>query len=399
MDSLLALLLVFGVFAGIALGFVIGKSVTRSSTKAELIALQASVDAERATVIRLEAERARRVEEEKEELSIVTAMRDLKTKMGDLEKLTHDAEVKRVAGETSIKEQIEAMRTGNESLLRQTTKLTGALANPATRGKYGETQLEMLLKNAGLVEGVHYERQKERSGDDGIGKPDIRIKAPGENEFFIDSKFPLDRFWEALDEEDEAKRKEMMKDHAADLMKHVNALAKRDYQGAGQSPDFVVLFVPFESILTEALMSDPLLQNKAFEKNVSISTPNTMLALLRTVAYVFNRSKLAQSASEIQELAGELLKRIGKVHGKISTLGDRIKSTEKAFNELIASAEENMLRPARKIVAIGGLKVEKLKALDGVEDSVREIKMVATEDVDILELDAAEEEEGDEDER
>jgi DNA recombination protein RmuC len=399
MDSLLALLLVFGVFAGIALGFVIGKSVTRSSTKAELIALQASVDAERATVIRLEAERARRVEEEKEELSIVTAMRDLKTKMGDLEKLTHDAEVKRVAGETSIKEQIEAMRTGNESLLRQTTKLTGALANPATRGKYGETQLEMLLKNAGLVEGVHYERQKERSGDDGIGKPDIRIKAPGENEFFIDSKFPLDRFWEALDEEDEAKRKEMMKDHAADLMKHVNALAKRDYQAAGQSPDFVVLFVPFESILTEALMSDPLLQNKAFEKNVSISTPNTMLALLRTVAYVFNRSKLAQSASEIQELAGELLKRIGKVHGKISTLGDRIKSTEKAFNELIASAEENMLRPARKIVAIGGLKVEKLKALDGVEDSVREIKMVATEDVDILELDAPEEEEGDEDER
>ncbi|MEY3344332.1 MAG: hypothetical protein RL125_53 [Actinomycetota bacterium] len=399
MDSLLALLLVLGVFAGIALGFFIGKSVTRSSLGAEVISLQASVDAERATVMRLEAERARRVEEEKEELSIVTAMRDLKTKMSDLEKLTHDAEVKRVAGETSIKEQIEAMRTGNESLLRQTTKLTGALANPATRGKYGETQLEMLLKNAGLVEGVHYERQKERSGDDGVGKPDIRIKAPGENEFFIDSKFPLDRFWEALDEEDESKRKEMMKDHAADLLKHVNALAKRDYQGAGQSPDFVVLFVPFESILTEALMSDPLLQNKAFEKNVSISTPNTMLALLRTVAYVFNRSKLAQSASEIQELAGELLKRIGKVHGKISTLGDRIKSTEKAFNELIASAEENMLRPARKIVAIGGLKVEKLKALDGVEGSVREIKVNVGEDIDILELDAPEEEEADEVER
>lgn len=399
MDSLLALLLVLGVFAGIALGFFIGKSVTRSSLRAEVISLQASVDAERATVMRLEAERARRVEEEKEELSIVTAMRDLKTKMSDLEKLTHDAEVKRVAGETSIKEQIEAMRTGNESLLRQTTKLTGALANPATRGKYGETQLEMLLKNAGLVEGVHYERQKERSGDDGVGKPDIRIKAPGENEFFIDSKFPLDRFWEALDEEDESKRKEMMKDHAADLLKHVNALAKRDYQGAGQSPDFVVLFVPFESILTEALMSDPLLQNKAFEKNVSISTPNTMLALLRTVAYVFNRSKLAQSASEIQELAGELLKRIGKVHGKISTLGDRIKSTEKAFNELIASAEENMLRPARKIVAIGGLKVEKLKALDGVEGSVREIKVNAGEDIDILELDASEEDEADEVER
>jgi DNA recombination protein RmuC len=379
--------------------------VTRSATKAELIALQATLESERATVARLEAERAKRVEEEKEELSIVTAMRDLKTKMSDLEKLSHDAEVKRVAGETSIKEQIEAMRTGNESLLRQTTKLTGALANPATRGKYGETQLEMLLKNAGLVEGVHYERQKERSGDEGSGKPDIRIKAPGENEFFIDSKFPLDRFWEALDEEDESKRKEMMKDHAADLLKHVNALAKRDYQSAGQSPDFVVLFVPFESILTEALMSDPLLQNKAFEKNVSISTPNTMLALLRTVAYVFNRSKLAQSALEIQELSGELLKRVGKVHERIATLGDRIKSTEKAYNELVQSAERQMLIPARKITAIGGLKVEKLKGLHEIDDAVREIKVYQSEGSSgasevLPELEAPEEEEdGDESER
>jgi len=212
--------------------------------------------------------------------------------MSELSKQSHDAELKRVAGESSIREQIENMRTGHESLLRQTTKLTGALSNSQTRGKYGEMQLEMLLESAGLVEGVHYQRQEYRSGEDGIGKPDIKITAPGGTEFFIDSKFPLERFWEALGEEDEIKRKEMMKAHAKDLMSHVNALAKRDYQSAGQSPDFVVLFVPFESILIEALAGDPLLQNKAFEKNVSIATPNTMLALLRTVAYVFNRSKL-----------------------------------------------------------------------------------------------------------
>lgn len=109
-----------------------------------------------------------------------------------------------------------------------------------------------------------------------------------------------------------------------------------------------------------------------------------MLALLRTVAYVFNRSKLAQSASEIQGLAQELLKRIVKVHGRISTLGDRIKSTEKAFNELVASAEENMLRPARKISAIGGLTNEKMKALPDIDESVREIRIRELESGDDL---------------
>lgn len=399
MDSLTSIIGLIGVFAGLALGIVIGTLLTKAKSKGEVIALNATVEAERTTIARLEAERSSRIEDEKDELTLAAAIKNIETKMSELSKQSHDAELKRVAGESSIREQIENMRTGNESLLRQTTKLTGALSNSQTRGKYGEMQLEMLLESAGLVEGVHYQRQEYRSGEEGIGKPDIKITAPGGTEFFIDSKFPLERFWEALGEEDEIKRKEMMKAHAKDLLSHVNALAKRDYQSAGQSPDFVVLFVPFESILIEALAGDPLLQNKAFEKNVSIATPNTMLALLRTVAYVFNRSKLAQSASEIQELAGELLKRIGKVHGKISTLGDRIKSTEKAFNELIASAEENMLRPARKITAIGGLKVEKLKALEGVESSVREIKVIAGDDLDILELEAPEEEEADDVER
>jgi DNA recombination protein RmuC len=98
-----------------------------------------------------------------------------------------------------------------------------------------------------------------------------------------------------------------------------------------------------------------------------------MMALLRTVAYVFSRSELAKNAQEITDLAGELLKRIGKVHSKIETLGDRIKSTERAFNDLIKSAEENVLKPARKMVKLGAPSSSKLKALEDVDDEVRQI--------------------------
>jgi DNA recombination protein RmuC len=164
-----------------------------------------------------------------------------------------------------------------------------------------------------------------------------------------------------------------MQAHAKDLMGHVTALAKRGYQDSNNSPDYVVLFAPFESILSEALDVDPQLLHKAFEKNVTIATPTTMMALLRTVAYVFSRSELARNAQEIQDLAGELLKRIGKVHSKIETLGDRIKSTERAFNDLIKSAEENVIKPARKMVKLGAPSSSKLKAIEDIDDEVRQI--------------------------
>jgi DNA recombination protein RmuC len=383
-DSSLAIYLVLGLIIGAVSGFLIGNLRSKSSSAMRIASLEASIEAERNSVTRLEKELRARIEEEKSEISLASAIKNVESKMSELARASHEAELKRVESESSIKVQIEGMRLGAESLLRETTKLAGALSNPQSRGKYGETQLEMLLENSGLQEGIHFFRQEQQVGDGGLGKPDIKIAIPGGSEIYIDSKFPFDRFLDAMGEEDPIKREELMKGHAKDLLGHVNALAKRDYQSGGNSPDFVVLFAPFESILAEALAVDPQLHQKAFEKSVAIATPNTMLALLRTVAYVFNRSKVAENASKIQELAQELLKRIIKVHGRISTLGDRIKSTEKAFNELVASAETNMLRPAQKISEIGGLTSEKLRSLPDIDIGLREIKVREIEAGDAL---------------
>jgi DNA recombination protein RmuC len=317
-------------------------------------------------------------------------LRAVTTGMTQLSTQAQEAEVKRARAESEMRTQIETMRLGNENLLRETTKLAGALSNSQTRGKYGEAQLETLLENAGLLENVHFFKQDYRASGAEISKPDIKISVPGGSEIFIDSKFPFDRFLEAVVEKDPIERARLMSLHAKDLLGHVTALAKRGYQESGNSPDYVVLFAPFESILSEALDVEPQLLHKAFEKNVTIATPTTMMALLRTVAYVFSRSELAKNAQEITDLAGELLKRIGKVHSKIETLGDRLKSTERAFNDLIKSAEENVLKPARKMVKLGAPSSSKLKALDEVDDEVRAIAPKAiesTEDIDMEDLD------------
>ncbi len=381
-----AIFLIIGLAIGLGLGFLYATARVNSE-KGKVDLLNSQIEELRREETRL--------------TTLNEQLRAVTTGMTQLTSQAQEAEVKRARAESEMRTQIETMRLGNENLLRETTKLAGALSNSQTRGKYGEAQLETLLENAGLLENVHFFKQDYRASGTEISKPDIKISVPGGSEIFIDSKFPFDRFLEAVVEKDPVERARLMALHAKDLLGHVNALAKRGYQESGNSPDYVVLFAPFESILSEALDVEPQLLHKAFEKNVTIATPTTMMALLRTVAYVFSRSELAKNAQEITDLAGELLKRIGKVHSKIETLGDRLKSTERAFNDLIKSAEENVLKPARKMVKLGAPSSSKLKALDEVDDEVRAIAPKAiespelfAEDIDMEDLD-----EGDSDDK
>jgi len=378
-----AILLIIGVGAGLAIGLLIG-ALRLNTEKGKVALLDQKINEMR--------------DEEDRLISLNENLKAVTQSMSALSTQAQEAEVKRTRAESEIRTQIENMKLGNENLLRETTKLAGALSNSQTRGKYGEAQLETLLENAGLLENVHFFKQDYRTTGTDISKPDIKIAVPGGSEIFIDSKFPFDRFLEAVGEKDPTERTRLMQLHAKDLLGHVNALAKRGYQETGNSPDYVVLFAPFESIVSEALDVDPQILHKAFEKNIAIATPTTMLALLRTVAYVFSRSELAKNAASITDLAGELLKRIGKVHDKIETLGDRIKSTERAFNDLIKSAEENVLKPARKMVKLGAPSSNKLRAIEDIDDEVREINPKDTKELTAPDLFDGEDESDESDE-
>ena len=373
MSTVISILLaILALICGVAAGFLLGRRSSRDLTP--LLATERS----KSELLTAQLEAFRSESEDKTRLD--QSLKEVKQTIATLTQQAQDAEVKRATAEASIKSTIDTMKNGNEHLLRETTKLAGALSNSQSRGKYGEAQLEMILESSGLLEGTHFFKQDTRTSAVATSsRPDIRIAIPGGSEIFIDSKFPFDRFLEAVGESDPALRRSLMEAHAKDLLGHVTDLAKKGYQNEGNSPDYVVLFAPFESILSEALEVDPQLLNKAFEKGITIATPTTMMALLRTVAYVFSQSDMARNASKITELAGDLLKRISRVHTKIATLGKSIKSSERAFNELVQTAEENMLRPARKMVALGVPTPAKLSGHDEIEDEVRSIKNIQKE--------------------
>ena len=375
--------LLTGLAIGLGLGFFIA-SLKNKADQAQGDSASAAIAAElagaKALVENLTGQITTMNSQSTTSAALNEAIADVKTRMNSLSTQTATAETNRAAAEAAIKTQIESMQVGNQNLLEQATRLAGALSSSQTRGRFGEVQLEMLLENAGLIEGIHFEKQDSDRGNDEISRPDIQIAIPGGSRIFIDSKFPFTRFLEAIDADNEETRDSLMQQHAKDLLKHVEALAKRDYQGVTFSPDFVVLFAPFESILSESLRVDPMLLEKAFSKNVTIATPTNMLALLRTVAYAFGRQDLADNAVAIQGHASELLKRVGALHSKLATLGDRIKSVERGFNDVVQTAETSLLRPARSMVNLGvSTGTNKLAPLNDVDDEVRAIKSAALE--------------------
>ena len=358
--------LVIGLIAGVAIGYLLRalKSGSALADRALLDDYKAQLAAERGkteSAVKLNAE--------------LVAMKDSVNKLS-----TQAAEANRVRTEAEAKLEttINEMRRASESIFDETKKIAGALSNSQVRGKFGEAQLELLLQGAGLREGHEYSRQRSTTDADSSGIPDITVNMPGGSSIFIDSKFPFDRFLEAFGTEVQSARDEFFKHHTDDLLKHVQALAKRGYHKSAGSPDFVVLFVPFETLLSEALRIDPNFLEKAFKVGVTIATPTSMMALLRTIGFIFTRNKLAENADEIQKVASTFLKNITLLHTKIVAVGKAITSTAKAYEDLVPTAEKTVLSPARRIHNLGVLGDKDKLAIEYPEapGAVRELNTI-----------------------
>jgi DNA recombination protein RmuC len=362
---------------------------------ADTSAEQAAMAAELATARSLVVEYKAQIEGERTKaeatIKLNAELEAMKARVEDLSRISQDADRRRVGAEAEIKSQITQMASHNENLVNQTRAIAGALASSQTRGKFGEAALEQLLQGAGLIEGEHFTRQRSAERSDTSGAiPDITINMPGGSVLYIDSKFPFERFYEAFETQDAEERKVLLASHTKDLLKHIEALSKRKYAERGASPDFVVLYAPVDSIFTEALRSDPTLLDKAFALNVTIATPTSMMALLRTVGYLFSRNRVATNAAEIQELAAKFLKDVSSLHEKIVTVGERLKSTLKAYNELIPTAETTVLSAAKKMrqLEVPG---KSPKAIPELSENVRQLhSKLAPSDDDYIEVDEVE---------
>lgn len=340
-----SLVLLVGLAIGIAIGLTISQSRGAAATL-EIATLKA--------LLEKSEERLKEIEGKNESQSkIATQMEEMKATVERMRTQAQDAAEKRARSEAELTSTINEMRNASTTLFDETRKIAGALSSSQSRGKFGEAQLELLLEMAGLTEGVEYTAQRSTTDSDSTGIPDVTVKMPGDAKVFIDSKFPFERFLDAFATEDQALRDQYLKAHSDDLLKHAVALSKRGYHKSEGSPDVVVLFLPFETLLAEALRVNPLLLNKAFDVNVTIATPTTMMALLRSVGHLYTRNKLAENADDITKVASTFLKNLTLLHSKIVAVGKAINSTAKAYEDLVPTAEKTVLSPAKKIHSLG----------------------------------------------
>ena len=356
--------LLIGLIAGSAIGYLFSSLKSKDSG-----GNQALLDDYK---IQLEAERGKTESAIKLNAELV-AVKESVTK---LTTQSDEANRIRTAAEATLNTTILEMRRASESIFDETKKIAGALSNAQTRGKFGEAQLELLLQGAGLREGHEYTAQRSTTDSDSSGIPDVTVNMPGGSQLFIDSKFPFERFLDAFATDDQALRDQHLQQHGKDLMKHVDALSKRGYHKSQGSPDFVILFVPFETLLSEALRTDPQFLEKAFKVGVTVATPTSMMALLRTIGYIFTRNKLAENADEIQKVASTFLKNITLLHTKIVAVGKAISTTSKAYEDLVPTAEKTVLAPARRIHNLGVTGDKDKLAIDYPEapGAVRDLK-------------------------
>ena len=259
------------------------------------------------------------------------------------------AEQARAAGQAALGEQVRAMHQASEHLRGETAQLVTALRSSQVRGKWGELQLKRVVEAAGMLAHVDFVEQEQVRTDDGLLRPDMVIKLAGGKNVVVDAKVAFLGFLDAAQATDERVRTERLAAHARHVRAHVDDLAaKRYWDQFAPAPEFVVMFVPAESFLHAAAEQDPLLIEYAFERNVVIATPTTLLALLRTVSYAWRQDALASNAQAVLSLGKELHGRLATMGAHLAKLGRAIDAAAGAYNQTVSSLETRVLVSARR---------------------------------------------------
>jgi len=256
-------------------------------------------------------------------------------KIKDFEKKVNDVYVNESKDRASLKEQLNLLQSLNQQMSKETQNLTKALKGETkTQGNWGEFILESVLEKSGLVKDREYSIQQSFTTEEGKRyQPDVIINLPEGKTLIVDSKVSLvayEKFWSS---EEETEKTIALKEHLQSLRNHIKGLSDKNYQNLYEvkSLDFVILFVPIEPAFALAMQADPALFNEAFDKNIVIVSPSTLLVTLKTVASIWRFEYQNRNAIDIAKKAGDLHdKFVGFVDDLIG-LGNKMRDSQKAY--------------------------------------------------------------------
>jgi DNA recombination protein RmuC len=334
---------------------------------------------------------------EKRQQAIELLVSPLKETLTNVEKQMKDVEKERTDAYAALRTQVAQMGKTSEKLQQETSQLVAALRAPQTRGAWGEHQLRQVVDFAGMIEHCDFGEQQSVNTADGMFRPDLIVNLAGGKHVVVDAKVSLVGFLDAMAIDDSAAdavttaatRAHHLKRHARHLRDHIDQLGAKAYWDLlPNTPEFVVMFIPAETFLNAALEQDPALLQYAFEKNVVIATPATLIALLRTVGYTWRQEALAANAHDVLMLGRELYSRLSTMGRHVGTLGTRLNSAVQSYNDTVASLESRVFTTARRLVDLKVTtdELEAPKPIELVARKVQKSELVASANETLVSL-------------
>ena len=282
-----------------------------------------------------------------------------------------EIEKSRVGAYSEITTQVKALTELQERVRQSTDQLKTALRSPVQRGRWGEMQLRRVVELAGMLEYSDFAEQKTLFGEQNQ-RPDLIVRLPNNCHVVVDSKVSLEAYLRAMEAEHEPDRLRHMKDHANQVRTHVKALGEKAYwQRLPSSPEFVIAFLPLESLYSAALEHDPTLMDFGVEKRVLIATPGTLITLLLTISHGWRQHAIAENLDQIRATGQELYKRLLTMAQHFSKLGSAIEKTVETYNQTVGSLEQNVLPSARKFDKLRPANSDRLEEARLVEGAPR----------------------------
>jgi DNA recombination protein RmuC len=272
----------------------------------------------------------------------------------------------------SLRQHLSDMRDSHSALQRETRNLVQALSKPQVRGQWGEIALRRLVELAGMTAHCDFEEQVHVAGPEGALRPDMVVHLPEGRDVVVDVKTPLDAYLAAAEAPSDDLRAASLKRHAQHVAERVRMLSSKNYASQfARAPQFVVLFLPGDQFLSSALDQQPELLDRAMSSNIILTTPSTLLALLKTIYNGWQNVRLAENAERIRSLAEDLHARLVTFRNHMGKVGSSLESSITAFNAAVGSLERSVLPGARKFVELGVRADKPIEELPQVEVTAR----------------------------
>ena len=309
-------------------------------------------------------------------------LKDANEKIGTLVKPLSEElkriETDRAKSQGSLTQQITTLAQNNKALEQETRNLSTALKRPEVRGAWGEIQLRRVVELAGMTKYCDFEEQVSVPAlNGGLDRPDMVVRMPNNRTIVIDAKTPMNAYLTATESETEEEREKALVKHSGQVKERARNLSQKKYwQAFDRSPDFVVMFLPGEFLLQPALEREPDLMDWAMQNKVVIATPNTLMALLKTVEMGWREVRLARDAEEVGKLGRQIHERLQTWAEHMVKMGNSLNQTVRHFNSGVGSLESRVLTSARRFKELGVSSNQEIPEIPTIDTQVRELSSI-----------------------